>query len=91
MGAVVRESRSTACGEDVPSGSANHEEPPGVARPESFSPRASQCDRESRPRRGVPFAAEWQYVRQAERWTVLTSSKSQSRVTAKTAERHFVV
>jgi hypothetical protein len=38
-----------------------------------------------------PFAAEWQYVRQAERWTVSTSSKSQSRATAKTAERNFVV
>ena len=66
MDAVVRESHSTACGEDVPFDSAKHEKSPGAARPESFSPRASQCDRESRPRRGVPFAAEWEYVREAE-------------------------
>ena len=91
MDAVVSESHSTARGEDVPSVSAKHEEPPGAPRPESFSPRASQCDRESRPCRGVPFAAEWQYVREAERWTVPTSSKSQSSATAKTAERHLVV
>src|ERR1700693_6647486 len=91
MDAVVRESHSTACGEDIPSDSAKHENPPDAARPESFSSRPSQCDRESRPCRGVPFAAEWQYVCEAERWTVPTPSKSQSSATAKTAERHFVV
>jgi hypothetical protein len=84
MDAVVRESHSTAYEEDVPFDSVKHEKPPGADRPESFSPRASQCDRESRPRRGVPFAAEWQYVREAEQWTVSTASKSQSSATAKT-------
>ena len=41
--------------------------------------------------RGVSFAAEWQYVREAERWTVPTSTKSQSSITAETAEGHLVV
>src|SRR5580704_1628712 len=91
MDAVVRESHSTACGEDVPSDSAKHEKPPGAARPESFPPRASQCDRESRPCRGVPSASKWQYVRKAERRTLPAPSKSQSSATAKTAERHLVI
>ena len=91
MDAIVRESYSTACGEDVLFDSAKHEKPPGTARPESFSARASQCDRESRPRRGVPFAAEWQYVREAERRPLPTSSKSQSSAAEKTVERHLVI
>ena len=68
-----------------------NEKPPGTARPESFSARASQCDRESRPCRGIPFTFKWQYVRKAERRTLPAPSKNQSSATAKTVERHLVV
>lgn len=91
MDAVVGKSHSITRGEDISFDSAEPEKPPGAARSKSLSPRASQCDRESRPCGRVPFAAEWKHVREVGRRTLLTSSKGQSSTVAKAAERYFVV